>query len=181
MNGKRIITLLSFVFMLVLALSTPSTASDQKSFKGYITIVSDPDLTIDPYSYPYLAQVIGELGPPTWAQMQIYQGVVNVGGATIQELAQVFYVLPDRWDYYGELTMTVANGDQIFGIVEGSIYFDSDGNVVDTTGESIFTGGTGRFEGAEGSSIATLDPKKHDELGWFIDGWITTVGKAKEK
>ncbi len=62
---------------------------------------------------------------------------------------------PITFDYSASSTTTAANGDQLFSTEVGTGTFDPDGNfVIDVT--STITGGTGRFEGASGSSTGTI-------------------------
>src|SRR5205823_3305182 len=57
----------------------------------------------------------------------------------------------------GTATVTVANGDQIFGVITAQI--QRDGTIV---GHYQFVGGTGRFAGASGHTdwVAVLDPNQ---------------------
>jgi hypothetical protein len=73
--------------------------------------------------------------------------------------------------------MTAANGDKVFSNIEG--IFDL--ATASSTGTSFVTGGTGRFENAEGFSefTATLDSE-----GLIVvahDSHISTVGEAKKE
>ena len=66
----------------------------------------------------------------------------------------------------GELVITAANGDKVFGTYEGVM--TSDTTFVETM---IITGGTGRFVGASGTI---------DETGWFdLDtGYMEITGRG---
>ena len=167
------------LFAILLAAGSFSFAGDQKPFKGWVQAIGDPNYNVDPLDYPYLAEAIQQNGPPAWAQIQLYQGVNNVGGASVHENVQIFY-----WDFqsptieiYEDSTITVANADRIFVEIHG---------VLNTaTGENAFTeavvGGTGRFEGAEGSIILKIESDRNGDVIFIYDGgYITTVGEAKK-
>jgi hypothetical protein len=58
---------------------------------------------------------------------------------------------PNTFDITISVTVTAANGDQLFGDVSGSGTLDASGNAQGTD-VTTFTGGTGRFTGASGSA-----------------------------
>ena len=58
---------------------------------------------------------------------------------------------PSTFDITISVTITAANGDQMFGDVSGSGTNDGSGGSTGTTTTTI-TGGTGRFTGASGSA-----------------------------
>jgi hypothetical protein len=58
---------------------------------------------------------------------------------------------PSTFDVTISVTVTAANGDQLFGDVSGSGTADATGGSQGTT-VTTFTGGTGRFTGASGSA-----------------------------
>ena len=58
---------------------------------------------------------------------------------------------PSTFDITISVTVTAANGDQLFGDISGSGTTDAAGNSTGTS-TTTFTGGTGRFTGASGSA-----------------------------
>jgi hypothetical protein len=176
MKSKRITALLGFVCVLV---GSISFAADLKPYKGWALGLGDPNYNVNPLDYPYLAQVIQQRGFPAWTQIQLYQGVNNVGGASIHENAQMIY-----WDYvsptielYETSTITVANGDQIFLTVEAIYYIAADMVVATDT----VVGGTGKFEGAQGLIEVKTGFIKNGQSALIFDGYVATVGKAKRQ
>lgn len=63
---------------------------------------------------------------------------------------------PDRANIKGEFVFTAANGDQIFGVVNTVGRFDYETNEIAAFGSYELTGGTGRFEDAEGKGKITV-------------------------
>jgi hypothetical protein len=175
MKAKTIILL----FAVLLAAGSISFAGDQKPFKGWVQAVGDPDFNVNPLDYQYLKDVILQRGWPAWAQIQLYQGVNNVGGASIHENAQMFYwdFVSPTIEFYEDSAITVANGDQIFVQIE-AVYYVATGEF---TATETVVGGTGRFEGAGGSLVVRSGVDK-DGLPIVIydGGYITTVGAAKK-
>jgi hypothetical protein len=109
----------------------------------------------------------------------IDKGVNSVGGASIQENAQVFYFKPDSsgLEFYEASTVTVANGDQIFIAVEGIFDFTTG----TWTAADTVVGGTGRFAGAAGSLTVWPSVDSHGQDTIVLDGYVTTAGKAKKQ
>ncbi|MGA6947167.1 MAG: hypothetical protein WBZ00_05370 [Solirubrobacterales bacterium] len=62
---------------------------------------------------------------------------------------------PSTFTIAGPVTLTAANGDQLFGNTSGSGTLDGSGNARGTL-VTTFTGGTGRFTRASGSSGGTF-------------------------
>ena len=181
------------LFVFLLAAGSLVIAGDQKPFEGYAQAVGDPTL-IDPFDYPYLAEVISENSSLTpvliTSQLQGFQGNINVGGKSTWENAQLYYFYstagpfedPLEWLFYPffiviyeDSTITVANGDQIFIEVEGIYYSVTDKWITTDT----VIGGTGRFEGAEGSIKVTPGLIKKDQSVAVFEGYIETVGEAE--
>jgi len=175
MRAKTIVLLLAVIFVA----GSAAFATDQKPFKGWAQAIGDPNPNVDPRDYPYLLKVIQERGEPDGgSQIQLFQGVNNVGGAWISENVQMIY--SNRYpiiDIYEDMVMTVANGDQIFFEIEAA-YNDSTGAL---TGRATIVGGTGRFVGAEGYYIPTVSVRKDGQALIILNGYITTVGAAKQK
>ncbi len=174
MKVKTIVALFAVLFVA----GSLAFAGDQKPFKGWVKAVGDPNYNIDAHDYPYLAKIIGNRGAePDGLQIQLFQGINNVGGTCISENAQMFYLNGSIIEIYEDMVMTVANGDQIFFEVEGA-YNESTGAL---TGMATIVGGTGRFVGAEGYYIPKVGVGKDGQTFIILDGYITTVGAAKEK
>jgi len=171
--------ILVVIFAALIVSGSFSFAGDQKPFKGWVQAVGDPDFYVNPLDYQYLADVISQRGWPAWTQIQFYQGVNNVGGASTHENVQMFYwdFVSPTFDFYEDSTITVANGDQIFVEIE-AVYTVATGEF---TATETVVGGTGRFEGA-GGSLAVGSGVERDGLPIVIydGGYITTVGTAKK-
>jgi hypothetical protein len=75
----------------------------------------------------------------------------------------------------GVITFTAANGDQLFGTVEGG--FISAGAA---TGTYTFTGGTGRFENASGEADFFLSTSDGVSFTVEFEGSLSSVGTNKK-
>ena len=176
------IRILVVLIAVLLTAGSLSFAGDQKPFKGWVQAIGDPIYDFDPGDYPYLQSVIDQRGYPApfgWAQIQFYQGVNNVGGASIHENAQLYYWSSDftSIDLYEYSVITVANGDQIFLEIAATF------NVIteELTATETVVGGTGRFDDAEGSLVIRQGIGKDGQAITIYDGgYITTVGAAKK-
>ena len=173
--------ILVVLFVVLLSAGSASFAGDDyKPFKGHVQ--AGEFILIDPADYPFLANIIAELGTPSsWPGLEprlvTAEGYTNVGGNSVFESAQIYYFWPyDPTNPYArfvllffeDVTITCANGDQIFLEVTG-IFYSSIGTFID---KGQIVGGTGRFEGAEGEFIGTSDG---------FEGHIMTVGKTKKQ
>ena len=81
-------------------------------------------------------------------------GVISHGGKSTSHFDGVLtFTGPDTFDVTGSVTITTANGDELFGTVSGSGTTDASG---DAQGTNVitYTGGTGRFENASGTASA---------------------------
>ena len=81
---------------------------------------------------------------------------VFTGPASLSGLGRSQIAFPHDWNLIdksvtGSMTITAANGDELFAHVTGSAMFRPDGLIADLDQFGIFDGGTGRFVGAEGS------------------------------
>lgn len=77
----------------------------------------------------------------------------------------------------GTLTLTAANGDMIFATIVGSGAATSDPNVISITETATITGGTGRFEGAQGTfTIQRLGNGATFTTAGTFDGEISSPG-----
>jgi hypothetical protein len=74
----------------------------------------------------------------------------------------------------GLIGFTAANGDQLFGTVEGG--FISPGTA---TGTYTFTGGTGRFQNASGEADFSLSTSNGVHFTVEFDGSLSSVGANK--
>jgi len=157
MKTKIFVLLLA---VLLLAGSTSFAGDQQKPFNGWAEEVGDP-IPIDPLDYPYLKEIIDQYGPPSvimYPRLLTYEGNNTVGGKSTYEHAVIFYFFPlpdfSRFVllYYVDETITVANGDKIFGRISG-VYYSSIDKLVD---KGIIDGGTGRFEEAEGERTSVF-------------------------
>jgi hypothetical protein len=74
-------------------------------------------------------------------------------------------------EFYEDVTITVANGDQIFVNIEGIYYSPIDRIIAKET----VVGGTGRFEGATGEFDGFWDSNKDV----IYDGYIVMPNKAE--
>lgn len=187
MNAKIFV-----VSLIVLVAGSLSFAGDQKPINGWVQHVSEEAITLEQAKaeYPYLSEVIGVYGEPDPMSLAffppksaIYHGKNNVGGDSIHSNGQIGYFFPfDPYFFrfvlvfYEESTITVANGDKIFVEVEGIYYYPLNKIIATDT----IVGGTGRFEGAEGSMTATWNNDSHDQQIVVFDGYITTIGGAKK-
>ena len=176
------IRILVVLIAVLLTAGSLSFAGDQKPFKGWVQAIGDPIYDFDPGDYPYLQSVIDQRGYPApfgWAQIQFYQGVNNVGGASIHENAQLYYWSSDftSIDLYEYSVITVANGDQIFLEIAATLSLITG----ELTATETVVGGTGRFEDAGGSlEIKQGMNKDGDPIVIYDGGYITTVGAAKK-
>ena len=74
----------------------------------------------------------------------------------------------------GLICFTAANGDELFGTVDGE--FDG----TDGTGTYTFTGGTGRFQNASGGADFFLSSSDGIHFTVEFDGGLSSVGANKK-
>ena len=74
----------------------------------------------------------------------------------------------------GVIVFTAANGDQLFGTVEGGFV-----SPTTATGTYLFTGGTGRFVNATGSADFVVTTPDGIHLSVEFKGTISSVGSNK--
>jgi hypothetical protein len=175
------------LFTVLLIAGSISFAGDQKPFKGWGQLVDEQVVyPIDVAGYAYLQQVVNAQGrPPDAMFLSSYAGVNNVGGASITEVAMILYVDFSSplltFDIFEEETITVANGDQIFLTVVGKLLVDpATFATLDFRSTDTVVGGTGRFEGAEGSIEVKPSINSQGLSIAVFDGQILTIGKAKK-
>jgi hypothetical protein len=83
----------------------------------------------------------------------------------------------DQGTTQGNIELVAANGDTIFGTVEGSGSFTGAPGMISITEIVTITGGTGRFEGAQGTiTIQRLASAITFTTEGSFDGSITSPG-----
>jgi len=75
----------------------------------------------------------------------------------------------------GLIAFTAANGDQLFGTVEGGFV-----SATVATGTYTFTGGTGRFQNASGEADFSLSTSDGVHFAVEFDGSLSSVGANKK-
>jgi len=75
----------------------------------------------------------------------------------------------------GLIVFTAANGDELFGTVEGGFV-----SPTQATGTYTFTGGTGRFENASGDADFSLSTSDGVHFTVEFDGSLSSVGANKQ-
>ncbi len=143
--------------VLLLGLSTSAVAdSSARPFKGR---VADSIMTV--------VNISGDLNDlfSLYVTVRVDGTIIatHLGKGTIMEVVSVDYST-SYWDPYpilhhslvpGEATFTfiAANGDELYGILEGDFWQNTETGDAGGTFYGTFTGGTGRFEGAEGTVV----------------------------
>jgi hypothetical protein len=92
----------------------------------------------------------------------------QLGLGTLEESSQFVPLAPGVFASFGTLTLTAANGDQLFGGATGT-GSTADGVHFTFSLHAVFTGGTGRFAGAS----LTYDVTVHSTTV-SVDGAIAT-------
>jgi hypothetical protein len=82
---------------------------------------------------------------------------------------------PGTGSLSGLMVITAANGDQLFGAVEGGFV-----SPTMATGTYAFTGGTGRFENASGDADFSLSTSDGVHFTVEFDGSLSSVGANKQ-
>lgn len=82
---------------------------------------------------------------------------------------------PETGVLTGLVVFTAANGDQLFGTVEGGFVSDSE-----ATGTYTFMGGTGRFKNASGEADFSLSSSDEVHFTVEFDGILSSVGANKK-
>lgn len=76
----------------------------------------------------------------------------------------------------GDLTLVAANGDQLVGTYVGDVTAEEDFSVFYATLTITFTGGTGRFDDADGSAVmyaVVINGGDAPEWDWSATWWGT--------
>jgi hypothetical protein len=168
------------LFAVLLLAGSLALAGDLKPYRGTAQQIASSDMTLDEaLSYQFLADVIGARGEPYGMKYLIYQGINNVGGASIHHGAQIYYIDWNTLDleFYEVETITHANGDQIYSNIEGVMHYPW----LSATGTTTTVGGTGRFEGVGGWTEFTAAMDSDNMAFVVYKGQITTVGEAKKE
>ena len=101
---------------------------------------------------------------------------VFTGSAILTGVGRSTIVFPHDWNVVdksvnGLMTITAANGDKLFARVTGTAAFQPGGLIADLDQFGIFEGGTGRFDGAEGSfSILGTITRATGAVEVYLDG-----------
>ena len=74
----------------------------------------------------------------------------------------------------GLIVFTAANGDQLFGTVQGGFV-----SATEATGTYTFTGGTGRFQNASGEADFSLSTSDGIHFSVEFNGTLSSVGSNK--
>ena len=101
---------------------------------------------------------------------------VFTGTARLTGLGHAQVVYPHDWNLIdksvnGSMTITAANGDELYASVTGTALFRPDGLIADLDQFGVIEGGTGRFDGAEGSfSIIGTITRATGAVDVYLDG-----------
>ena len=162
---------------LILAAGSTSFAGDQKPFHGRLQEIDVRPMTLtEAQDFEFLNDIIDVLGPPPVMQWMTLNNLNNVGGKSLSVNAQILYLGISSALLYEVSTVAVANGDEYFLTVEGIFDYAT------VSSEGVFTviGGTGRFLGVEGSGEFTAITQSDGTAAVDFDGFISTVGEAKQ-
>ena len=154
------VTLFALGLAAVMMTSSPATAKDNVSIMGSF----GNSFSVIPTPVPGVFEV-----PVTGTGSLSHIGNITV---SVSQLTN-FTVTPITTS--GTMTITVADGDQIFADSTGTVLFLPDGSAFATLdGTVTFTGGTGRFSGASGS--ATFSGLTHQDTAMGGTGLFTLKG-----
>jgi len=78
---------------------------------------------------------------------QLITRASHFGSGTLEEFSQIIPIAPGTYASFGHLTLTAADGDQMFGEATGT-GLTTDGAHFTFTLHAVFTSGTGRFADA---------------------------------
>jgi hypothetical protein len=134
----------------------------------------------DPHPLPFKAHVTGiggpaPSGPPPWSQDVLGSGVASHMGlvSVYQHHSVVPTTDPNILIFYdGTCVWTAANGDMLFGTYAGYLQFNPAG-YFEIHGQFVWTGGTGRFQGATGTGLASGAQYLDGTFDLVLDGTIT--------
>jgi hypothetical protein len=113
----------------------------------------------------------------------------NIGGLGLRRAVTLGIQFPDPFTMviHEAGVLTYPNGDQLFDDASITLYFSVEGLVLGGAGDVLITGGTGRFEDAEGwasidvSFDPPLDLSDTEPFRIFFEGEVSTVGSLKRK
>lgn len=165
--------LAAFLAILVSLTAPIAQAGDTKPLKGwaYSTLREYPVSVPDD---PYFNAIVEELGAPM--QVVAITGVQfnNAVGMSDDQAVELDYLdlASSVVRFYVKGTVTAPNGDTLDYINEGVVRIGTDPEIFTYT--ALITGGTGRFEGAQGA----VEGEGISEWPYFhtYEGWVTTVG-----
>ncbi len=113
-------------------------------------------------------------------ESSVHIGLAGTG--TISHLGRTTVVQshcfnPSTGEYTaGVMTLTAANGDQVFTTYAGERTSEAQAEV-----QFTITGGTGRFEGASGGGVLSVQIISSDLVLGTMDGVISTVGSGRRQ
>jgi hypothetical protein len=145
--------------------SGPVVAKDQVPFKGTLQTTA-----------------IVELFPGGFnAEIEGGGQATHLGRYTWESAHTVLFTTPFFTVTGGDLTLTAANGDQLFGTYSGTSQFIGL-NLLSFTLNITIDDGTGRFEGATGTIIATgvVNTTGDNPSIATLVGTISSVGSNKK-
>ena len=149
---------------MVLFTALSATAGDQVPFKSTAALMSVP------------AQ--NNAGCPVEATRMNVTGLGIASHLGTISVSEYVCLNPDL-TFLAYFTITAANGDQLTGSAVGYGVPTSQ-TTFTIHGQWIFTGGTGRFQGATGSGVATGDVNLVTGASPHqLTGTISTVGSSK--
>jgi hypothetical protein len=143
----------------------PANAGDQVPCNGYLIANAEP---------------LGEPDASGWMPVHYFGSgrLTILGPFTLDAQARINVV---TLEFEGSGVFTTPNGDEVFSDFEGHLEPTGEAGVFTNIETAIFTGGTGRFEGASGVSLAggTGDPFGPN---FFIpiEGTISSPGANKK-
>jgi hypothetical protein len=130
-------TLLPLAALAVLGLAAPGRGGEQVPYKGHFLPVITSATSLD-------------------ATHVLFEADVTAKATIIGKAQGPAYFILDLTDlsYVGQTTWVTANGDSVYQSFEGQFVPTGTPGLFDNVEHSIVTGGTGRFAGATGESVA---------------------------
>jgi len=171
-------TALPALLAILVSLAAPNAqAGDTKPLKGweYSTVREYPVPVPDD---PYFNAIVEAMGPPLQvvdATGVHFNNAVGMGEDHFVELDYLIYNSEaEKYvvQFYIKGRVTAPNGDTLNYLIEGVVHLGTDPELFTYTG--VITGGTGRFEGAQGA----VEGQGISEWPYLhsYEGFITTVG-----
>jgi hypothetical protein len=132
---------------------------------GWLVLALAGAAAADPQARPFFAALAGNADPtPTPDPAVLDNHETGTGRAS--HLGQITWEsdesvhlgpAPGQGAVQGEITLTAANGDQVFATYQTVADFDFVTNTVTARGRFEVTGGTGRFRGATGAGVIAAE------------------------